>query len=164
MFKLTIAVALLAVCSCVVLAVREPAPAATASSAKTYVFRLKPGQDLKQELLAFVKRENLRAGVMVTCVGSLTKVSLRYANQKEAATREGHFEIVSLVGMLDPAGGHLHLSVADRDGVTFGGHLLDGCIVYTTAEIAIMELTDVEFTREIDATYGYKELSVKPRR
>jgi predicted DNA-binding protein with PD1-like motif len=138
-------------------------PAALPSAARYFAFRVRPGQDLRKELYAFVRREGLRAGVVVTCVGSLTDVSLRFANQRDTTVRKGHFEIVSLVGTLDPAGGHLHLCVADRDGVTFGGHLVDGCLVYTTAEIVVADLTALEFRREPDRTFGYDELTVYPR-
>ncbi len=118
---------------------------------------------MKKELLAYAQREGLWAAAIVTCVGSLTDVNVRLANQKGGTTRQGHFEITSLVGILDPAGGHLHLGVTDKDGVAFGGHLLDGNLVYTTAEVVLVELTDLEFRREIDPTFGYNELSVIPR-
>ena len=126
-------------------------------------FRLKPGDDLKPELAAFARREQLKAGLILTAVGSLTAVHTRYANREAGVLREGHFEILSLVGTLAADGMHVHLSVADRDGFTFGGHLLDGCVVYTTAEIVVGELAALEFTRESDATYGYRELVVSPR-
>ena len=47
------------------------------------------------------------------------------------------------------------LAVADSTGRTIGGHLLDGCRVYTTAEIVLGELPQLEFRREADATFGY---------
>ena len=126
-------------------------------------FRLKPGDDLKRGLADLARREGLRAGVILTAVGSLTAVNLRYANRAGGTLRAGHFEIVSLVGTLAADAMHVHLSVADRDGVATGGHLLDGCIVYTTAEIAVDELAALEFAREMDSTYGYRELKVSPR-
>src|SRR3954451_22936063 len=36
--------------------------------------------------------------------------------------------------------GHLHLSVTDGDGVAFGGHLVDGCVVDTSAEVVLADL------------------------
>ena len=45
----------------------------------------------------------------------------------------------------------------------FGGHVLDGCRVYTTAEVVVAELTDLFFDRHTDATFGYRELVVAPR-
>lgn len=137
---------------------------ATPSSVKAYTIRLRPGQDLKKELLDFAKREGIEAGSVVTCVGSLTDVCIRLANQQDSTSRRGHFEIVSLVGMLDSAGGHLHLSFADESGAAFGGHLMEGSLVYTTAEITICDLAELRFEREVDATFGYKELVVKRRR
>ena len=136
--------------------------AAPSSPLKTYALRLRPGQDLKQELTAFVAKNQLKAGAVLTCVGSLTHVVLRLANQDNAATYHGHFEIVSLVGTLSTAGSHLHLAVADSTGRTIGGHLLDGCRIYTTAELVLAELPALEFRRETDPTFGYQELTVYP--
>ena len=139
-----------------------PVPSAPSSPLKTYALRLRPGDDLRQQLTAFVQAHGLQAGAMLTCVGSLTTVALRLANQEGASTYHGHFEIVSLVGTLSANGSHLHLAVSDSTGRTLGGHLLDGCRVYTTAEIVLAELPALVFSRETDATFGYKELVVQP--
>jgi predicted DNA-binding protein with PD1-like motif len=143
---------------------QTPATVPTVPSAnlKTYALRLKPGDDLRQELQAFVQTHKLAAGTMVTCVGSLTVATLRLANQEGPTVYKGHFEIVSLVGTLSTNGSHLHLAVSDSTGRTIGGHLLDGCRVYTTAEIVLGELQGLDFRRETDATFGYKELVVRP--
>nr|WP_293836205.1 PPC domain-containing DNA-binding protein [uncultured Arsenicibacter sp.] len=135
-----------------------------ASRLETFSFRLKPGQDLKQQIDLVVKEKRIEAGAMLTCAGSLTDVQLRLANQEKATHWQGHFEIVSLVGTLSANGSHLHLSVSDSTGRTIGGHLWEGCKIYTTAEIVIGVLTDVVFAREPDPTFGYKELVVKPKR
>lgn len=130
-------------------------------STKTHAFRLKPGQDLRKEIEAFVKKENIKAGWMVTCVGSLTEANLRLANQPGGTAYKGHFEIVSLVGTLSTAGCHLHLAFSDSTGRTIGGHLLTGSVVYTTAEIVIGESKDLVFTREKDGTTPWDELQIK---
>ena len=137
-------------------------PTARASALKTYSLRLRPGDDLRQQLTAFVQEHHIRAGAMLTCVGSLTMTTLRLANQEAASVYRGHFEIVSLVGTLSVNGSHLHLAVSDSTGRTIGGHLLDGCRVYTTAEIVLGELPEVEYRRETDPAFGYKELVVYP--
>ena len=149
--------------ACPVLA-QTPAVVATAraSALKTYSLRLRPGDDLRQQLTAFVQEHHIRAGAMLTCVGSLTVTTLRLANQEAASVYRGHFEIVSLFGTLSVNGSHLHLAVSDSTGRTIGGHLLDGCRVYTTAEIVLGELPEVEYRRETDPTFGYKELVVYP--
>lgn len=126
--------------------------------------RLRPGQDLKKVLEALVQQERIAAGAVLTCVGSLTDVTLRLANQEGSSTWQGHFEIVSLVGTLSANGSHLHMSVSDSTGRTLGGHLLEGCKIYTTAELLIGIMPDVIYTREPDAAYGYKELVIRKRK
>ncbi|MFN5432728.1 MAG: PPC domain-containing DNA-binding protein [Cyclobacteriaceae bacterium] len=134
------------------------------SKSTFFTIRLKPHQDLKKELMAFAAKEKLKAGFIVTCVGSLEQSNLRFANQSAGIQRKDHFEILSLVGTFSNTSAHLHLSIADSTGATMGGHLLDNNLIYTTAEIVIGELTDIQFEREKDSTYGYHELSVKKRR
>lgn len=131
---------------------------------QTYSFRLRPGQDLKKELDAFVRQERIEAGAILTCVGSLTDVSLRLANQSEPSVWKGHFEVVSLVGTLSTNGSHIHLSVADSTGRTLGGHLMEGCKIYTTAELVVAVMTDITYSREVDPVFGYKELAVRKKR
>jgi uncharacterized protein len=128
-----------------------------------YALRLKPGEDLRVELEKLTKTAGLRAAYIITCVGSLNHATLRLAKQSESARFEGKLEIVSLVGTLAPDGPHLHLSVSDNTGKTIGGHLVEGCPIYTTAEILIGEAEDLQFTREQDAASGYKELKIRPR-
>lgn len=128
-----------------------------------HAFRLKPGQDLKKEIEAYVQKEHIEAGWIITCVGSLTQTNIRFANQEGGSKSLGHFEIVSLVGTVSTNGSHLHLSVSDSLGVTIGGHLLDENLVYTTAEIVIGESRQLIFTRENDGSTPWKELQVKNR-
>jgi uncharacterized protein len=104
---------------------------------RTIALRLRPGADLKAELLALAARERIRAGWMLTCVGSLSRVRLRLAGGTEHATWQGAFEIVALTGTLSQDGGHLHLAVADQQGRTIGGHLAEGCTVRPTAEVVV---------------------------
>lgn len=136
----------------------------SAEPMQTYSFRLRPGQDLKAELDAFVKQQRIEAGAMLTCVGSLTDVTLRLANQDGPSVWQGHFEIVSLVGTLSTNGSHLHLSVSDSTGRTIGGHLLEGCSIYTTAEIVVGVMPSLRYVREPDPTFGYRELVVRKKR
>lgn len=125
--------------------------------------RLRPGDDLRDGIQAYVDAHAIEAGWIMTCVGSLTEYHLRFANQDGGDGKRGHFEIVSLVGTVSIHGSHLHLSVADERGRTVGGHLLDGNPVYTTAEIVIGESPRYRFLREPDPVTGYRELTVGPR-
>lgn len=129
-------------------------------SVKYHAFRVKPGQDLKQEIAAYVKAHDIRAGWIVSCVGSLTRLRLRLANVSEPTLYEGYFEIVSATGTLSPDGLHLHISASDQQGRTLGGHLVDGNRVYTTVEVVLGESRELEFRRVLDTDTGSLELQV----
>ncbi|GAB4460668.1 MAG: DNA-binding protein [Elainellaceae cyanobacterium] len=124
--------------------------------------RLLPQQDLKAELGALAIAQELEAACIITCVGSLTRAVLRLAGQSEPTQYDGRFEIVSLVGLLSRHGSHFHMAIADNTGHTFGGHVLAGCQVYTTAEIVIGVMSHTCFRRELDPATGYRELAIEP--
>ncbi len=125
--------------------------------------RLKPGQDLKQELQKLTEEKKLKAASIVTAVGSLTQAKIRFANMSEGTQIKGPFEIVSLVGTVSTLGTHLHIAVSDSAGKTLGGHLVEGNIVYTTCEITVVENQDLVFDRQVDSETGYKELFIRDR-
>jgi predicted DNA-binding protein with PD1-like motif len=128
---------------------------------KAHIFRLRPHDDLRKKILEFSGANKITAAVMVTCVGSLEQFNLRFANQSIPTQGKGHFEIVSLTGTVSASSSHLHIAIADENGKVIGGHLMDENYIYTTAEIAMIELQDIEFCRETDPTYGYRELIIK---
>jgi uncharacterized protein len=130
---------------------------------RTIAIRLRPGTDLKGELLALAARERVRAGWVLTCVGSLSQARLRLAGGAEHATWQGPLEIVALTGTLSQDGSHLHLAVADDQGRSFGGHLAQGCTVRTTAEVVLGADDRLLFAREHDPATGYDELVVRQR-
>lgn len=131
------------------------------SRVKAFAFRLKPKDDLRKAIITFAEENEIRAGSMVTCVGSLEQFHIRFANQKKGEIKKGFFEIVSLTGTFSNSSSHLHLSISDQFGNTIGGHLLDDNYIYTTAEVVVIELPDLEFNRELDSSYGFKELLVE---
>lgn len=132
-------------------------------SVESYALRLEPGMDLKQEMTNFVKTKQLESASISTCVGSLRKVTIRPANQQKLIHLQGHYEIVSLTGTFADNGknNHIHISVSDSTGTTIGGHLVDGSIIYTTAELVFLNNKDLHFTRVIDPQTTYYELKVE---
>jgi uncharacterized protein len=130
---------------------------------ETHIFRLKPGQDLRFELEQYVKNNNINAAWVATCVGSLTTYNIRFANQQNGSTANGHYEIMSLVGTLSKNGSHIHMSISDSTGHTIGGHLLLGNIVYTTAEIVLKSSNTHVLKREKDGTTPWEELQVEKK-
>lgn len=127
-------------------------------------FRLTPGQDLKFGIEEIIKDKDISSGFVLTCVGSLHEVVIRMAGaqpeKQDIRTLKGHFEIVSLVGTVSVAGTHLHISVSDENGEVVGGHLKEGSLVTTTAEVVIGYDENVTFERVLDDATGFEELSV----
>ncbi|KAL6095497.1 uncharacterized protein ACO6RY_09411 [Pungitius sinensis] len=137
------------------------------SALQVHVIRVGPGQELLGSLQAFVDERRLRAPFIITCVGSVTKATLRLANATATNTNEvlhlsGRFEIVSLVGTLN-RDAHLHVCLSDGEGRTVGGHALGDLEVFTTAEVVVGEASQLLFTRETDGRTGFPELLVQPR-
>lgn len=135
------------------------------NSVDSYALRLQPGMDLNKELAQFVVSHRLQAASVSTCVGSLCELTIRPANQKELLHLHGHYEIVSLTGTFADEGqhNHLHISVSDSTGYTIGGHLVDGNLIYTTAEIVLLNSNGISFTRVVDPETTYYELEVVNR-
>ena len=131
------------------------------SSMNAIALRLSPGQDLLAALDEIAERNQLGAACVLTCVGSLIEAVLRFADQEELAKLSGPFEIVSLTGTLSSHGSHCHISISDQQGKTLGGHLLPGCLVYTTAEIILGVITGQQFLRSYDPKTGYEELDIR---
>jgi predicted DNA-binding protein with PD1-like motif len=129
---------------------------------KTFAIRLKPDADLKQSLNNFAAQENLKAGFILSAIGSLKQAKIRFANQQTSTILTEKFEILSLNGTIATTGIHLHIAIADKQGKTIGGHLDMGCIIYTTAEIIIGENDEFTFKRTFDAQTGYPELEIIP--
>lgn len=130
---------------------------------RIWAMRLHPGDDLKKSLQVFATEHAILAGYIITCTGSLTECNLRLAADGGAFTARGKFEILSVTGTIADNGLHLHIALADLTGKAIGGHLLDGNIIYTTAEIVIGEAQHLLFTRLPDPQTGFPELIVTPR-
>ncbi|MGF1568600.1 MAG: PPC domain-containing DNA-binding protein [Nodosilinea sp.] len=131
---------------------------------QTYGLRLGPDQDLKQALTAFAIEQKLEAGIILTALGSFSQAALRFAAAPEATILTGSFELITLTGTLSYHGMHLHGTIADHQGRVYGGHLMAGCLIRTTAEIAVANLPDLRFRRELDSQTGYLELVTEPIR
>jgi len=129
-----------------------------------YTFRLKPGDDLFDSIVAFVRERKIEAGCVLSGVGSLTQTVLRLANRANHSGYEGHFEIVSITGTVSIHGSYLHISISDGDGKTIGGHLVSGCKIYTTAEIVLAVFRDTVYKRKLlENDSGYEELVVEKK-
>jgi hypothetical protein len=123
------------------------------------VSRLMPGDDLKQGLESLLDLGVFKSGIIVCMVGNLDDAVLRMSNGNNKNFK-GLFEIVSAVGTISIDGIHVHIGISDAEGIVYGGHLLEGCKIHTTAEIAIIK-SEKCFKRIYDPKTGYKELVIK---
>ena len=124
---------------------------------KTHVFRLRRGSDLLKALQEYARTRRIAAGTVVSGVGCVTRARVRDAS---GVTVREPLEIVSLMGTLSAARTHLHIALAREDLTVLGGHLMEGCIVNTTAEVVLLELDGVRFGAEWDGETGYDELAI----
>ena len=127
-------------------------------------FRLKPGQDLRKEIEKIALDKDIEAGVLLSVVGGLENAKLRIAGSEPEGqiVKEwpGPFEIVSGTGTISKNGCHIHVSLSDKEGSVIGGHLKDGCIVKSTAEIVLLVFEDISYKRTLDEKTGFNELEV----
>jgi predicted DNA-binding protein with PD1-like motif len=124
--------------------------------------RLIPGADLRQALLAAVSERGIGAAFVVAGIGSLREAQLRFAGAAESTPIPGDLEILTLSGTIGTGGAHLHAAVSDVRGSVRAGHVAEGCVVRTTAEVLLLLLPDVDFAREVDPCTGFQELVVHP--
>ncbi|MCG4528261.1 DNA-binding protein [Intestinimonas massiliensis] len=127
---------------------------------KTHVFRLRRGSDLLKALQEYARTRRIAAGTVVSGVGCVTRARVRDASGVTVRELNEPLEIVSLMGTLSTARTHLHIALAREDLTVLGGHLMEGCIVNTTAEVVLLELDGVRFGAERDGETGYDELAI----
>jgi predicted DNA-binding protein with PD1-like motif len=79
------------------------------------------------------------------------------AQKYENFVFEKPMEVLSLVGNVSLKDGqpfiHAHITLSDEKGQSFGGHLMEGTIVFA-AEFIIEELEGENLEREFDKTTG----------
>jgi predicted DNA-binding protein with PD1-like motif len=121
---------------------------------------------LRAALEAAVQGHNCHAAFVLSGIGSLSTVGLRFAGADQPERLSGDLEILSLSGSVAFDGArsssHLHMALSTATGQVLGGHVAAGCIVRTTAELLLVLLPEWQFAREPDAATGFDELVVRP--
>jgi predicted DNA-binding protein with PD1-like motif len=128
---------------------------------KPYLLRLKPNQDIKLELLKYAQERNIKTASIVSAVGSVSSMKVRIADGRTIVSDTHNREVLSLSGTLINGKIHTHIGAISTRMDVFGGHLMEGCIVHTTMEITLLDLSeDVQAERIFDSETGYDELNV----
>lgn len=114
------------------------------------VARLPHGADLL-EAIAAVADEHGVLTAEVRAIGALRRARLAFYDQETHAYGEWSLdqplELVGLLGNVSRRDGttavHVHATLADHDGVCFGGHVAPGCVVFA-CELFVQELVGGE--------------------
>ena len=120
--------------------------------------RLRRGDDLLVSIKEVAKEKKIRAGVVLSAVGCISRGFVRDASGVTIREIPEHCEIVSLNGTVSDKRCHLHIALSKEDLSTIGGHLCPGCLINTTCELIIGEIPGVLFDVEEDPETGYDEL------
>ena len=131
---------------------------------KHHAFRLTYGMDLRQGIEDYCRDNDIHSAAIVTVVGCVYRARIRLADGETIEEYDDRYEIVSLTGTVSPDGSHMHVSLADEDGRVIGGHMCNGCLVNTTAEVVLVSLDEeYRFSREYDDSTDYDELVIRKR-
>ena len=128
---------------------------------KTYAVRLRRGEDLLKSIEKFCINNSIKAGVVLSGVGCVTKGRVRDASGVTIVEIDEPMEIVSLTGTVSEKRCHLHVSFSKEDLSVVGGHLVMGCVINTTCELVIGELENCIYDVEFDEETGYDELIIR---
>ena len=127
---------------------------------KMFMGKLAHGVDLLEEITKICVDQDICLG-SVEALGAVKKARLGYYNQQD---QEYHFldlnqtlEITNLTGNISVKDGapvvHAHVTLSDKDGHAYGGHLASGTVVFA-CEIVIQVLDGAKFERGSDQVTG----------
>ncbi|MDI6803115.1 MAG: DNA-binding protein [Bacteroidota bacterium] len=125
---------------------------------RSFIGAIPSGSDLYDALTKIVTEEDIRIG-KVTAIGAVTNAIIGYFDQikKEYNTIElnGGYEILNCTGNVSIREGkpfvHTHITLSDKEGKVFGGHLMPGTKVFA-CEVFIDEYTGEDLVREKEET------------
>ena len=128
-----------------------------------HILRIKPQQEITEEILKFCDKNNITSAVILSLLGSLQNATLSFLKELPgkyiSKTIAGPLEIASGTGTIARQEKvtllHLHLIVSNEQK-TFAGHLSKG-VVFSTAEVVIGELKE-QIKRAKDPYTGLNEL------
>lgn len=130
------------------------------SASRVLMGRMGHELDLLKELTAICEKEGIRLG-WIRAIGAVKRAYIGFYDQ---GTHQYHnlelprpLEILQLLGNVSLLENrpmvHAHITLADSDGRTYGGHLLPGTIVFA-CEFAIEILEGPDLVRALDRETG----------
>lgn len=121
------------------------------------VEHFKTGDDILERLNDLVLRNQVSAGSF-TAIGAVEKATVGYfvgSGKYSNISLQGPLEIVSCLGNVSMKEGapfvHAHITLADKEGKTYGGHLMPGTTVGAAFELTLHSYDGIELTRKFDS-------------
>ena len=115
-----------------------------AGVARLLVARLNPGDDLLRSLTDLIRLNDIRSGVILNGIGSLSRYRVHVVKTTQLPPGdvffegEGPFDILNVTGFILDGRVHAHLTFSNTERA-MGGHLEEGCRVLTFAVITLAE-------------------------
>ncbi|MBF0359093.1 MAG: DNA-binding protein [Magnetococcales bacterium] len=126
----------------------------------TFMGGLDHNCDLLESLTTVCTSKGIKLA-RVEAIGAVKKAALGYYDQDKKEYSyfviDRHLEIISLVGNISLKDGkpfvHAHITLADDQGNSYGGHLIPGTIIFA-CEVIIQAFAGPEFKRELEPITG----------
>lgn len=137
--------------------------------------RLPPGTDVYKAIGEIARDEEMFSGLILCAVGSLNRVTLRNFRLFPAefpiqdrhrifTPRDEPMELLALSGNISRRDGDVHvhahavISSGLEGGQVYGGHLVEGCMAYSTVELILCSIDGVRMVRKMDPQTRVVEL------
>lgn len=141
---------------------------AEANFGRVLAVRMAPGDDLYGTTVKICKEKGVKAGVIVSVAASLQRATLRNVWQfpnpwpindecRIFTPIEGPLELLQMSGNITQTEkgetylhAHATISMGRPEATCFGGHLVEGCTIFSTCEMVIAEIDNLAFMRLMD--------------
>ncbi len=118
------------------------------------IVSLRRGDLLLESLTEVARVADIRSGVVMSGIGSLTKGRIHtvssndYPPTNDFIDLPGPLEVIQFGGIIADYQPHIHISLWDRERRFHGGHLEPGCEILTLSEISIHRLAELRMVRQ----------------
>ena len=121
------------------------------NSPNMFFVRLTTGEDILLSLRQAVADNGIKNAVFVSAIGSVTSYHFHVVDSVVTPPHDAFpkgeqaCDILNLSGFVIDGRVHAHITLSDTR-TAFGGHLEEGCKVFTFSAIAMAEMSDADFT------------------
>tara|TARA_B100000214_G_C23834720_1_gene565906 strand:+ start:212 stop:832 length:621 start_codon:yes stop_codon:yes gene_type:complete len=108
---------------------------------KTFFLRLLNNED-PYEYMEYIRNKETGTGYVLSAVGDLSEVAIKCPGMSLPEIKKGHFEVISINGIIESDKMHLHSSFSDSGCNVIGGHLSRGSKVLKSLDILLGFFSD----------------------